>query len=156
MGWRKLRSCAMAVRSGCVRNVTSELTMPVIHNDRGIAVANDTHAFDLHQLSPVFSNGWVLLGDLERYVAASHKRFASIEATAEAEADSGTASSLLRVAVIGAPAERLRVTALRPQGGVPLGEWDAVTQNVAFAASCNKEKVLGQAEAACVSAVVFI
>ena len=50
----------------------------------------------------------------------------------------------------------MRVTALRSQGGAPLGEWDVVTQNVAFAASCNKEKVLGQAEAACVSAVVFI
>jgi|EP01043_Picozoa_sp_COSAG02_P022861 hypothetical protein len=68
----------MVVSSGGVRHDSTELTMPIIYNDRGIVVANDTHAFDLHQLSLVLSNGWVLLGDLERYVAASHKRFVNI------------------------------------------------------------------------------
>ena len=56
-------------------------TLVRIVNDRGIAVANDTHAFDLHMIAPVLANGWVLLGDLERYVSVSSRRFASVAAS---------------------------------------------------------------------------
>eukprot|EP01051_Picozoa_sp_SAG22_P025413 SAG22_NODE_7516_length_732_cov_1.058452_1_plen_217_part_01 len=73
-----------AVRSGCASSasVGDGATLATIVNDRGIAVMNDTHAFDLHQLSPVLANGWVLLGDLQRFVAVSSKRFASVSASA--------------------------------------------------------------------------
>lgn len=45
--------------------------IPVVHNTRPIMVANDTHVFDFLELAPVAKNGWVLLGEVGRYVRVS-------------------------------------------------------------------------------------
>merc|ERR1719362_2823599 len=50
-----------ALKSGCVTaSIRSANDIPAIHNTRPIMVQNDTHVFDLMQLSPVVG-GWVLL-----------------------------------------------------------------------------------------------
>ena len=74
---------ALAVASGCVAAVASEATMPVLHTGppSKAAVKNDTHTFALHQLAPIFPNGWVLLGDLTRYAAASARRIPAVGLT---------------------------------------------------------------------------
>lgn len=45
--------------------------IPALHNTRPIMVANDTRVFDLLELAPVSQNGWVLLGEVGRYVRVS-------------------------------------------------------------------------------------
>ena len=45
--------------------------IPAFHNIRPIMVANDTRVFDLLELAPVGHNGWVLLGEVGRYVRVS-------------------------------------------------------------------------------------
>ena len=45
--------------------------IPAFHNTRPIMVANDTRVFDLLALAPVAQNGWVLLGEVGRYVRVS-------------------------------------------------------------------------------------
>ena len=148
-GTAKCHDGAPAVHSGCV---TPAKWMPVLHNDRGIAVANDTHVFDLHQLSPVLSNGWVLLGDLDRYIAASRKRFAAVQVGATS----------LELSVVGAPGEQIHVTALRPAtrwtGGAQTTsekEWTVVVRLGVFARDCTVQPVHGQPESACVISLVL-
>ena len=140
----------LALHSGCVQIAK---WMPALHNDRGIAVANDTHVFDLHQLSPVLSNGWVLLGDLDRYAAASSKRFAAVQ----------TEKASLELTVVGAPGEHVRVTALRSATGrtdeaqsTSEGtEWTVVVRLAVFARDCAVQPVHGQLEPACVISLVL-
>ena len=81
-------------------------------------VQNDTHVFDLMQLSPVVG-GWVLLGELERYVPVSADRFDSISASA----------SGLQMSVSGSVGEVMEVTALQP---APRGDWIVRVQRVSF------------------------
>ena len=132
-----------AVGSGCVDAVNSEVDMPTIRNDRAVAVANDTHRFDLHTIAPILANGWVLLGDVERYVPTSSKRFARVQAAAKGS---------LSVSVVGAPTERVRVTALRPKGH---DEWTVAVEEVVFPAGCVAKRIVGQPEPACTESLVF-
>ena len=75
----------LAVKSGCLLgpSAVAEADLPRILNDRPVMVANDTHQFDLLQLSPVLENGWVLLGELGKYVSVSRKRFPRMTVTPE-------------------------------------------------------------------------
>ena len=121
---------AAAVASGCVsKEIRTDADMPVLLNDRPIAVTNDTHRFDLHQLAPVLRNGFVLLGDLDRYVAASSSRFAAV-------VDSHPA--VVRMTIRGVARETVRVTALAPRTSDR--EWDIVVETVQFPDSCGPDE----------------
>ena len=125
-----------AVSSGCITGkvIRSDHDMPILHTTRPIMVRNDSHRFDLWQLAPVAANGWVLLGDLTRYVSVSLKRFQSVAFTA----------SGITAIVSGAPGETLLLTALKPADyGEPVTpsatddapvvrEWSVVVQSVSF------------------------
>merc|ERR1712060_297508 len=77
------RSGQSAIESGCVLGpaIRSEASMPSVLNDRPIMVQNDTHVYDLMQLAPIGENGWVLLGEVDKYVSVSGKRFQHVEFT---------------------------------------------------------------------------
>lgn len=122
---------ANAVSSGCVlpTSVWNNGNMPTIVNDRPIAVANDTLAFDIHQFAPIVpgSGGWVLLGDLDRYVPVSSKRFSNISAVRRAdgrEPGGAPVASTLSVSVMGVPAESVRITALQPKATLGSSDGD--------------------------------
>eukprot|EP00435_Cladocopium_sp_Y103_P075365 s16_g56.t2 len=97
----------LAVRSGCLLgpSAVAEADLPRILNDRPVMVANDTHQFDLLQLSPVLENGWVLLGELGKYVSVSRKRFPRMTATPEG----------ISVEVMGGKNEEIQIVALQPE-----------------------------------------
>lgn len=145
---------AAAVRSGCVLQLPAlqriDAVMTTIVNDRGIAMANDTHAFDLHELAPVLEGGWVLLGDLDRYVSVSSKRFLSV--------GSASAAAGLSMDVVGVADETLYITALRPaarRGSGDIAEWTVVAKEIRFSSGCTSVPVAGQTAPACVQHVVL-
>eukprot|EP00041_Stephanoeca_diplocostata_P024395 m.617139 g.617139 ORF g.617139 m.617139 type:complete len:972 (-) comp22517_c4_seq1:103-3018(-) len=92
---------ASAVASGCVMT-----SLPSVHNTRPtVDPEYDTHVFDLLSVYPVDnSSGWVLLGELDKYVGMSSKRFVDVS----------TSATGLSVEARGSPGEVLTVTALKP------------------------------------------
>eukprot|EP01065_Artemidia_motanka_P035546 TRINITY_DN43453_c0_g1_i1.p1 TRINITY_DN43453_c0_g1~~TRINITY_DN43453_c0_g1_i1.p1 ORF type:complete len:791 (+),score=261.97 TRINITY_DN43453_c0_g1_i1:49-2421(+) len=119
-----------AVSSGCVAgpSITDAAAMPTIHNTRpGAAGQNDTMQFDLLQLVPVMRNGFVLLGDISRYVSVSSKRFSFVEETQNG----------VRLGVMGQAGEQLTVTVLQPASrtGGAVQEWTVVALPVTIPAS---------------------
>ena len=161
-GWLARRwfksSCingSAAVASGCVLPpISSAATMPEIINDRGIVVQNDSHTFDIHTLYPILDNGWVLLGDLERYVSLTSKRFLS--ASAAQPGDVGPNATLV-VSVLGMPAEVLRLTALKPTAAHNMlsQDWEVVVHEVRFDQKCKLQLVTGLQEPVCIRKVDF-
>jgi hypothetical protein len=63
-----------------------------------------TTRYDLHMLAPVLSNGYVLLGDISRYVSVSGKRITDVQIMPTG----------LIVQVVGAPGESVVIAALKP------------------------------------------
>lgn len=108
-----------AVASGCILPPSN--TWDIL-NDRPIMVANDSHHFDLLQLSPVLPNGWILLGELEKYVSVSPQRFTEIRV-----------SDGIWVELQGVPGEEVRIVALEPT--VSSEEWIVVESVVRFETS---------------------
>ena len=90
--------------------------------------------------------GWVFLGDLGRYVAASSKRFLSVQAPA---------GMPLGVSVVGVPSETLRVTALRPTRQGADSEWEVLTRDVVFGGNCTRQAAGALQERACILQVSF-
>lgn len=137
---------ALAVTSGCVLPpVRTDADLPTLLNDRPIAVANDTHQFDLHQFSPILENGWALLGDLDRYCAVSAKRFSNLTTT----------RSHLSVDVLGVPSETVHVTALQPRPNTS-SDWEVLTNTVRFSSQCSTKSIIWQGKpTACVQHVTF-
>jgi len=132
--------------SGCVVAVGSEAEMPSVFNDRPVRFVNDTHVYDLHQFSPVLSNGWVLLGDLGRYVSTSSKRFSRI---------SLAPGGGLTLSVIGVPTEPpLVVSALKPAPSADASKkaWTVVLKTLTWT-GCTVGKVAGQPDPACTKVV---
>ena len=118
----------LAVKSGCVLgpSAVAEADLPRILNDRPVMVANDTHQFDLLQLAPVLENGWVLLGELGKYVSVSRKRFPRVTATAAG----------ISVEAVGGRREEVQIVALQPKS--PSGrimEWTIHEKTLRFDAS---------------------
>jgi hypothetical protein len=136
-----------AVRSGCVTIAEDANRLAtLITNDRGVAVKNDTHTFDLHQFAPILSNGWVLLGDLQKYVSVSSKRFASILTTSH---------GALQVTAIGVANESMQLTALRAERVGSRRKWSVVVVAVQFDSSCRTVQVHGQSSPACTKVVTW-
>lgn len=104
-----------AVASGCISKsglIESAADIPPLHNTRPIMVVNDTNAFDLMELAPVASNGWVLLGEVGRYVRVSKDRFDEIVfPSGEGTEDGGGG---IRLTLSGSAGEVTQVTALQP------------------------------------------
>mmetsp|Transcript_70058 Transcript_70058/g.180567 ORF Transcript_70058/g.180567 Transcript_70058/m.180567 type:complete len:808 (-) Transcript_70058:158-2581(-) len=103
--------------------------MPVLLNDRPAAFEHDTHAYDLHQLSPIGDHGWVVLGETARYVSMSSKRI--VQVTYE--------PSGVKVLLSGVAGETVSITALRPQSRCPLSpnvikEWTTIVRSITFEA----------------------
>jgi hypothetical protein len=112
-----------ALESGCVlASVHSAQDIPALQNVRPIMVFNDTHKFDLMELAPIV-NGWVLLGEVDRYVRVSHDRFDAIE----------WSSSGIRVNISGTIGESLSITALEPASDD--GEWLIHVENITLKSS---------------------
>ena len=61
-----------------------------------------------HVFAPVLPNGWTVLGEPAKLVAASSKRFAAIRATATG----------VSMCLVGSPAEEVTVLARTPSGGL--------------------------------------
>ena len=112
-----------AVSSGCLLSptISAEEHLPKILNDRPIMVANDSHRFDLLQLSPVLKNGWVLLGEVNKYVSVSSRRFTQVSMI----------SGGMRVEVAGSPGEEIHIIGLQPNGL----DWTIVEKAVRFKSS---------------------
>lgn len=118
----------LAVKSGCLLgpSAVAEADLPRILNDRPVMVANDTHQFDLLQLSPVLENGWVLLGELGKYVSVSRKRFPRMTVTPEG----------LSVEALGGRNEEIQIVALQPKNpSRRIMEWTIHEKTVRFDAS---------------------
>jgi hypothetical protein len=86
----------------------------------------------------VFASGWVLLGEVGKFVAVSPQRFLSV--TAPAAVATG-----LEVTVNGTKGESIRLVALRPatpieatsaedSAGTRGSDWQVVSKDVTFAA----------------------
>eukprot|EP00438_Fugacium_kawagutii_P003001 Skav233480 [mRNA] locus=scaffold1310:56392:61546:+ [translate_table: standard] len=136
----------LAVKSGCLLGPGAfiESDLPRVLNDRPVMVANDTHQFDLLQLSPVLANGWVLLGETTKYVSVSRKRFRSVTVT----------SAGISVEADGVINEEIHVVALKPteiSDISPGREWTIIQKTVRFESSSSvvvhftPEKVLEHA-----------
>eukprot|EP00118_Oscarella_pearsei_P005534 m.25502 g.25502 ORF g.25502 m.25502 type:complete len:805 (+) comp28821_c0_seq1:115-2529(+) len=65
------------------------------------------HNFTVYSINPIFSNGWVLLGEVQKVVAVSPHRFTEIQ-----ESETG-----LKVVVQGKPREKLTVWFVKPSAG---------------------------------------
>jgi hypothetical protein len=111
-----------AIFGGCIlAAIRSAREIPAIHNRRPIMVQNDTRVFDLMELAPVV-HGWVLLGEVGRYVQVSRDRFGEVAFAAEG----------LRATLSGSPGEEATFTALKPAPG---GDWIVQVRRVAFGES---------------------
>eukprot|EP00665_Eupelagonemidae_sp_cell47_P017842 gene17842-biopygen411 len=109
-----------ALASGCVSaSVRSARDIPAIHNTRPVMVRNDTRVFDLLELAPVVY-GWVLLGEVDRYVPVSNDRFDDITFSAAG----------IRATVSGSAGETTTVTALEPAKGED--EWVVRVKRATF------------------------
>ena len=98
------RHGAKAVSTGCVSAVVgSAEDIPALHNTRPIMIPNDTHVFDLLELAPVV-HGWVLLGEVGRYVRVSQDRFDTVHFS----------KSGIHAVLSGTAGEKIEVTALQP------------------------------------------
>ena len=128
---------SQALASGCVAaSVRSASDVPALHTTRPIVVANDTRTFDLLQLSPVAPNGWVLLGEVGRYVRVSSDRFDAI---------SFPVGGGIKLSLSGSAGETTEVTALKPLhrapndggwgGGGGSREWVVEVKQVTFSAA---------------------
>lgn len=120
----------LAVKSGCLLGPSAfiESDLPRVLNDRPVMVANDTHRFDLLQLSPVLANGWVLLGETTKYVSVSRKRFRSVTVT----------SAGISVEADGVINEEIQLVALQPteKSDISSGqEWTIIQKTVRFQTS---------------------
>ena len=121
-----------ALKSGCVvARIFSAEDLPPFHNTRPIMVANDSHRFDLTELAPVGRNGWVLLGEVGRYVRVSSDRFDEVSFTAGG--GGGVA-----VQMSGSEGETASVTALQPLSSAEEKEeedWVVQVRSVTFGGS---------------------
>lgn len=135
-----------AISSGCVLvRVVSAADIPPFHNTRPIMVANDTHRFDLLELAPVGHNGWVLLGEVGRYVRVSSDRFNSVTFTAASAYSSGG----IVVKVRGSEGETTAVTALEPMavdGGGSGGGGDGGGSSISSSSSMRDAGTSGAQE----------
>jgi hypothetical protein len=119
-----------AIASGCVlTRVQSASEIPPILNTRPIMLANDTHTFDLLELAPIV-HGWVLLGEVGKYVRVSRDRFEDVSFSA-----AGITAELS-----GTDGESVEVAALQPTGaaqgsGGEGGDWIVQVKRVTFGKS---------------------
>ena len=112
-----------ALASGCIiAAVRSAEDIPALRTSRPIMVSNDTRAFDLLELAPVVG-GWVLLGEVEKYVRVSRDRFETVDFSA-----TGITATLS-----GSAGESTAVTALAP--GKSPRDWSVQVKIVTFGAS---------------------
>jgi hypothetical protein len=108
-----------ALASGCVSaSVKSYEDIPPIHNTRPIMVQNDTRVYDLMELAPVV-HGWVLLGEVDRYVRVSSDRFDDITFS----------TAGIRASLRGSAGETAVVTALQPS---QKGDWVVIVESATF------------------------
>lgn len=117
-----------ALSSGCiVAKVSSAEDIPPFHNKRPIMVANDTHQFDLLELAPIGPNGWVLLGEVGRYVRVSRDRFDGVLFS----------SGGIVVKMSGSKGEAVELTALQPLAVDDSAqvEWVVHVRNLTFGES---------------------
>jgi len=121
---------SLAVGSGCLLSgaIRNDRAMPDVFNDRPIMVQNDTHVFDLIQMAPIAENGWVLLGELNKYVSVSRKRFSKVQFV----------PSGIVVEVNGTAGEEVTVSALQPGGADMQDDWRITEKKVVFADSQTK------------------
>mgnify|MGYP001426976762 CR=1 FL=1 len=102
------RACtagAAALASKCITaGPSAAADLPPLQNTRPIMVQNDTVAFDLTLYAPVLDHGWVLLGEIAKYVPVSRARVAAVNATA----------AMLTVDLLGAAHEPVTLVALEP------------------------------------------
>ena len=99
--------------------------MPAIHNTRPIMVQNDTRVFDLWELAPVSLFGWVLLGEVGKYVRVSADRFEEVSFSAAG----------VTVRLSGSAGETTAVTALQPLALPGGGDWLVQVRDVTFGKS---------------------
>jgi hypothetical protein len=132
-----------ALSSGCVvARVLSAEDIPPFQNNRPIMVANDTHRFDLMELAPVGLNGWVLLGEVGRYVRVSSDRFDGVSYT-DASATGGGGGIVVRMS--GSEGETTEVTALEPlvvEGSSSIGGSSSSSSSSASGAQAQEEWVV--------------
>jgi hypothetical protein len=108
-----------ALATGCILSHSLSATdLPELYNTRPIMVQNDTRVFDLTELAPIASNGWVLLGEVGRYVRVSRQRFENVAFTTNG----------IRAAVSGAIGEVIQIAALQPSGT----DWVVIVKQVVF------------------------
>ena len=125
--WHRSADCiagADAVATGCVRVTegTSE-DDPLIALDPGITWPFGTHTMQLHTATVLRPGGVTLLGELDKFVPLSSKRFTNV---------SDTAGGGLTVVVVGKPGEEVHVTALRPRGAA---SWVVARDDVTIGAT---------------------
>ena len=102
-------------------------------------VQNDTRRFDLLELAPVSrANGWVLLGEVDRYVRVSNDRFDAVSfalpsTPARSDRVSTGGGGGITVQMRGSVGESTAVTALEPVGTAEKAEWVVHVQRVTFA-----------------------
>ena len=138
--WHRQAQCkagADAVESGCVRLVrhthseTQSHTQrhretqdgaPLVELGHGISWPFGTHTMQLHTATVLQPGKLTLLGELDKFVPLSSKRFSAVNATA------GRLTALLS----GGAGVVVHVTGLRPSAG---GSWEVVRADVAIDAS---------------------
>jgi hypothetical protein len=71
----------------------------------GARHANGTHAWSLTTLAPLLLGGWALLGEPDKFVGVSGRRFSRVD---------GTSAARMSLEIEGAAGEQLRLVAVSP------------------------------------------
>ena len=107
--WHRAADCTAgtdAVATGCVRLADGGSDDPLVHLDGGMRWPFGTHTTQLYTATVLYPGTIVLLGELDKYVPVSSKRFSGVESSARG----------LKATVRGQAGEVVHITALRPKG----------------------------------------
>ena len=96
--------------SGCVRLAAGRDGDPLVRFDGGMSWPFGTHTTQLYTVTLLEETGVTLLGELDKFVPLSAKRFSNATVTGAG------AASQVRTTLTGAPGEVVHVTALRARG----------------------------------------
>ena len=122
--WHRAGDCidgADAVASGCVRITEGTEDDPLVRLDSGMRWPLGTHTMQLHTATVLDPGRVTLLGELDKFVPLSSKRFGNVTAMK---------GGGLTASVVGLPREEVHIVALRPRGA----SWVVVRTDVTIGA----------------------
>ena len=117
--WHRSAKCVDgldAVATGCIRTTTGQAGDPLVTLDQGMHWPHGNYTTQLYTATLLMQGAFTLLGELDKFVPLSSKRFSAVESTLES----------LTATLSGKPGEIVHLTALKPQSD----SWVVATADV--------------------------